>query len=72
VYTVEVDDAQKQARVISTIQVFKTSLDGGTTQLFAVGKYIDTVNLEGASPKLLTRIVKLDTRMLGIGYHIPF
>jgi methanesulfonate monooxygenase small subunit len=72
VYTVEVDDAQKQARVISTIQVFKTSLDGGTTQLFAVGKYLDTVNLEGASPKLLTRIVKLDTRMLGIGYHIPF
>ena len=72
VYTVEVDQAAKQAKVVSTIQVFKTSLDGGATELFAVGKYLDTVNLEGASPKLLNRSVKLDTRMLGIGYHIPF
>lgn len=72
VYTVDVDDAKKQAKVVSAIQVFKTSLDGGVTELFAVGKYIDTVNLDGASPKLLNRVVKLDTRMLGIGYHIPF
>jgi methanesulfonate monooxygenase small subunit len=72
VYTVEVDEAAKQAKVVSTIQVFKTSLDGGATELFAIGKYLDTVNLEGASPKLLNRSVKLDTRMLGIGYHIPF
>ncbi|MDZ4251713.1 MAG: aromatic-ring-hydroxylating dioxygenase subunit beta [Sulfuritalea sp.] len=72
VYTVEVDAADKQAKIVSALQVFKTSLDGGATELFAVGKYIDTVNLEGASPKLLNRVVKLDTRMLGIGYHIPF
>lgn len=71
VYTVEVDDAKKQAKVVSSIQVFKTTLDGGVTELFAVGKYIDTVNLDGAAPKLLNREVKLDTRMLGIGYHIP-
>ena len=72
VYTVEVDAAAKRAKVVSTMQVFKTSLDGGATELFAVGKYLDTVNLEGTSPKLLNRTVKLDTRMLGIGYHIPF
>ncbi len=72
VYTVEVDEAAKQAKVVSSIQVFRTSLDGGATELFAVGKYLDTVNLEGATPKLLNRTVKLDTRMLGIGYHIPF
>lgn len=71
VYTVEMDDAKKQAKVVSAIQVFKTTLDGGVTELFAVGKYIDTVNLDGASPMLLNRVVKLDTRMLGIGYHIP-
>lgn len=71
VYTVDVDDANKQAKVVSAIQVFKTTLDGGVTELFAVGKYIDTVNLDGPSPKLLNRVVKLDTRMLGIGYHIP-
>jgi methanesulfonate monooxygenase subunit beta len=72
VYTVEMDDANKQAKVVSTLQVFKTSLDGGATELFAVGKYLDTVGLGGGSPKLLNRCVKLDTRMLGIGYHIPF
>ncbi len=71
VYTVDVDEAAKQAKVVSAIQVFKTSLDGGATELFAVGKYVDTVNLDGASPTLLNRSVKLDTRMLGIGYHIP-
>jgi methanesulfonate monooxygenase small subunit len=72
VYTVDVDTAQRQARVVSALQVYRTSLDGGATELFAVGKYFDTVSLEGASPKLLDRSVKLDTRMLGIGYHVPF
>jgi methanesulfonate monooxygenase subunit beta len=72
VYTVDVDEANKQARVVSAIQVFRTSLDGGQTELFAVGKYIDTVSLDGGAPTLLNRTVKLDTRMLGIGNHIPF
>jgi methanesulfonate monooxygenase small subunit len=40
--------------------------------LFAVGKYLDTVKVNGGKLLLLRRIVKLDTRMLGIGYHIPF
>lgn len=72
VYTVEVDEKAKQAKVVSALQVFKTSLDGGITELFVVGKYCDTINLNGGSPKLANRVVKLDTRMLGIGYHIPF
>jgi methanesulfonate monooxygenase subunit beta len=72
VYTVEVDDVSKEAKVVSALQIFKTSLDGGATELFAVGKYIDTLSLDGETPKFLSRTVKLDTRMLGIGYHIPF
>jgi methanesulfonate monooxygenase subunit beta len=72
VYTVEIDDAGKQATAVSAFQVFRTSLDGGVTELFAVGKYHDIISLEGGAPKLLRRTVKLDTRMLGIGYHIPF
>lgn len=66
------DGADNQAEVVSTLQVFKTALSGGATELFAVGKYLDTVRLNGAQPKLLKRTVKLDTRMLGIGSHIPF
>ena len=72
VYKVDIDDAAKRARVISSLQVFKTAANGGVTQLFAVGKYHDTVSLEGDRPRLLARHVKLDTRDLGWGTHIPF
>ena len=46
--------------------------DGGTTTLFAVGKMHDRVALGDDGARLLERTVKLDTRMLGIGFHIPF
>ena len=72
VYTVDADDANQQVRVVSALQVFRTSLDGGVTELFAVGKYHDVVSVNDGIAKLLSRTVKLDTRMLGIGYHIPF
>ena len=71
-YTVEHDEAAKQAKVVSALQVFRTQLDGGATELFAVGKMHDTINLAGEKPRLLHRTVRLDTRMLGYGYHIPF
>ena len=72
VYTVTPSDDESEAEVISALQVFRTTLDGGTTELFAVGKIHDRVTLSGDAPKLLSRNVRLDTRMLGIGYHIPF
>ena len=75
VYTVKEDVAAQQAQVISSLQVFKTAIDGGATELFAVGKLHDQISLSGmpgAGPKLLAREVRLQTRMLGFGYHIPF
>ena len=72
VYTVELDAAKAQAQVISALQIFRTSLDGGATELFAVGKYHDTVRLDGSDPRLLVRRLQMDTRMFGFGYHIPF
>ena len=72
VYKIEVDEAKKQANIVSALQIFKTNLNGGATQLFAVGKYYDTVSLSGDKPALLSRHVRLDTRDLGWGYHIPF
>lgn len=72
VYIVEHDEAKQQAKVISGLQVYKTSLDGGATELFAVGKIYDTIALNSDSPKLLDRNIRLDTRMFGFGYHIPF
>jgi len=72
VYTVEVDADGGTARAVSALQVFRTALDGGATELFAVGKIHDTVKLTESGPKLAHRRIHLDTRMLGIGYHIPF
>jgi methanesulfonate monooxygenase small subunit len=68
---VAVDEGRQQADVVSALQVYRTALDGGATQLFAVGKYFDTVSLAGDRPKLVNRKVALDTRDLGWGYHVP-
>jgi len=70
VYTVEADGGQ--AKVVSALQVFRTQLDGGATELFAVGHFHDTVVLDGAAPKLARRLVRLETRQLGFGHHVPF
>lgn len=72
VYTVELDGAKAEASVVSALQVFRTQLDGGASELFAVGRFHDTVRLNGSRPKLSRRVVKLDTRLLGYGYHVPF
>jgi len=71
VYTVEPDEGAARARVVSALTVYKTALDGGITELFAVGKLLDAVKLDGERPLLVDRNVRLDTRMLGIGSHIP-
>jgi len=70
-YTVDAGQGSSRAEAVSGLQVFRTTLDGGSTSLFAVGKLYDTVKVEGDQARLLRRIVKLDTRMLGIGSHIP-
>lgn len=58
--------------VVSNLQVFRTEMDGGVTTLYAVGKFHDRIKLNGGEPKFVAREVRLDTRMLGTGYHIPF
>ncbi|NDZ12734.1 methanesulfonate monooxygenase [Variovorax sp. WS11] len=60
-------------RVGSNLQVFRTESQGGTTSLVAIGKYIDEIGLqENGRFALIDREVRLDTRMLGKGYHVPF
>ena len=69
VYTVKVNGGE--AEVVSALQVFRTALDGGATELYTVARLIDTVKLDGASPKLTRRHVRMETRQLGFGTHIP-
>ena len=71
VYTITPDARGQRATVVSALQVFRTTLDGGTTELFAVGKLHDTVDCSGTEPRLIDRDVRLETRMLGFGYHTP-
>lgn len=72
VYKVAFDDARQEADVVTAVQIYKTALNGGATEVFAVGKYYDTVSLKNGAPRLARRHVKLDTRDLGWGYHVPF
>ncbi len=72
VYTVKFADGGKTAEVVSGLAVYRTTNDGGVTTLFAVGKMHDRVALGDDGARLLERTIKLDTRMLGIGFHIPF
>jgi methanesulfonate monooxygenase small subunit len=71
VYTLGFDAAGEEAHVVSALEVYRTALDGGATRLFAVGKYHDTVRLADGAPTLLSRCVRLVTRDLGWGHHIP-
>lgn len=72
VYKIAIDDANQRADVITALQIYRTAMNGGATQVFAIGKYYDTVSLKGEAPILVSRHVKLDTRDLGWGYHVPF
>lgn len=72
VYTVAVDEARQEATVVTALQVLRTELDGGETALFGAGKIHDTVTLAHGVPRLRARLIRLDTRRLGIGSHIPF
>lgn len=70
--TVEPAEEEHCYDVTSNLQVFRTEMDGGVTSLYAVGKFYDRIKLNGGEPKLVAREVRLETRMLGTGYHIPF
>lgn len=70
-YTVDVDATGREAQAVSSVVIFATALDGGASELWAVGRYHDTIALEGDAPRLRRRVVKLQTRSLGIGKHWP-
>jgi methanesulfonate monooxygenase subunit beta len=68
VYTVQVTG--DEAQIVSALQVFRTPPDGAT-ELFAVGKIHDRARLDGGAARLVRRHVELETRLLGIGSHVP-
>lgn len=64
------DDQDDTAAVTTTFFVIYTGLDG-VSEMFAAGRYNDTITLSGHRPLLRTREARLDTRDLGGGTHFP-
>jgi anthranilate 1,2-dioxygenase small subunit len=54
----------------SNFQIVRTMQDGGS-KLFATGKYLDRIVLEGSSPKFRERRVVLDSRRIDILLVLP-
>ena len=78
VYKVEYEEGAEHATAVTLVSVYKTQLDGagshfesGRTSLFAVGKYEDQISMLGVLPALTARTVRLDTRQIDIGSHLP-
>lgn len=76
VYTVAAD-AEDSFKVVTSLAAYHTLVDvgdahaqAGSSHLFAVGRYHDTVRLVGGAWLLAERIVRLDTLQLGIGSHL--
>ena len=80
VYSVAKDNGSNHIAAISLLTIYRTQLDAmnshfesGQTILFAVGKYEDRFCLdENGVARLVERNVKLDTRQIDVGSHIPF
>ena len=70
VYTIERDGAGGPARTVSAFSVFDIDNEGRPS-VFAVGHYHDTVGEGGERPLLVARDVRLASRDLGIGSHVP-
>lgn len=68
IYSIDRDD--NQAKVLSSVLLIHTDPQG-VSKLFAAGQYRDVIDLTGATPQLMERTVRLDTRDLGPGMHIP-
>ena len=63
------EETKDYLSINSPFQIMHTDLNG-ITKLFAVGRYIDEIQIRDEL-LLKNRLVKLDTRDLGIGSHIP-
>lgn len=71
VYTAEFDASGTACNSVSSVAVYRTELDGGTTHLFALGRYHDTLKMTPNGWRFAAREIRLETRNLGIGTHYP-
>ncbi len=68
VYDIAIEGARASAE--TSLMVLVTGFDGKTAVL-AAGRYEDSIELGSGAPLLLSGTVRLETRDLGIGSHVP-
>ncbi|RYZ10132.1 MAG: methanesulfonate monooxygenase [Myxococcales bacterium] len=71
------EDGPSSASAVSSLAVFHTArdigdahVDGGSSKLLLVGRYHDRFSREGDRWLLTERVVRLQTRQLGVGSHL--
>jgi methanesulfonate monooxygenase small subunit len=69
VYKVERPSAERACAHSSVLVVFTDQL--GSSRLFLAGQYEDVFDTTGEAPRLIERVVRLDSRDVGPGMHIP-
>jgi methanesulfonate monooxygenase small subunit len=72
-----IQDEDGSVRTVSSLVVHQTlqdvgdtHVDGGSTNVFAVGRYHDRFRVEQGRFLLTERTVRLETRQLGVGSHL--
>ena len=70
VYLIERSASNGHAMVTTSLVVMYTDVEG-VSKVFAVGRYVDSIDLAGDPPLLTSREVRLETRELGPGSHVP-
>jgi methanesulfonate monooxygenase small subunit len=71
VYTIVPSESGDSVVVTSAVAIYRTTLDGGDTNLFAIGRYTDTLDGTPDGWRFRSRDLRLETRSLGIGTHYP-
>ncbi|GAC1413826.1 MAG: aromatic-ring-hydroxylating dioxygenase subunit beta [Vulcanimicrobiaceae bacterium] len=71
VYTITPDATGESVVVVSAVAIYRTTHDGGVTNLFGIGRYTDTLVHTPDGWRFRGRDLRLETRSLGIGTHYP-
>ena len=67
---VERRDGEDTTRATSSLLVVHTDLEG-VSSLYAAGKYVDEIDVAHGDARIASREVRLETRQLGTGSHVP-
>ncbi len=71
VYEIERKRNGTGAKVTTSLVVIQTEPEG-LSRVFAAGRYFDSIDVTRPVPMLTSRIVRLETRDIGIGTEVPF